>query len=335
MVDQHDLPSRELHIDEARCMKLEGSASSQANANFAFFRPGQAYPQCIVKVPRNPSLMVQIVREEQNLQQLQNHVVLPDALKRQIPRPRGRVPIGRSQALVLSALPGTVMSRRIQVRRVTCVLEQAVEWLAQFHQSTVVRRLVMQKQHIEPLVYSYVDSLGDVKAYAPEGSVTAKIEAVQRDVCQWLHRVIGTEIPMVMTHGDFSPHNILVTKGQISGVFDWSEARAEGIPFEDLLHFPIVTFTSSQFVGRLVNNSPSRKWQSITAHAEYLQDYVHNYSKLVDIDESRPWSWLPWYLLVTALKDLLPWRVNIKSCRHWLNLAEESMQSPLPERVRS
>ncbi|MCH2171021.1 aminoglycoside phosphotransferase family protein [Myxococcota bacterium] len=50
-------------------------------------------------------------------------------------------------------------------------------------------------------------------------------------------RLVGQRLPLVRTHGDYWPGNILVSRGgRISGVLDWDASISRGWPLLDLLH---------------------------------------------------------------------------------------------------
>jgi thiamine kinase-like enzyme len=319
--------ANQIHIEPTGCVKIDNNTSSNGMATFVWFRPGESDPAWIIKVPRNPAFTDHIEREGQVLASLHSRFNSQDHLGQQIPDLVGYTCMGNSQALVVSVLPGKSMSRWMQGRRVAASAELAADWLAQFHRKTFVRQSTIDEGYVQDLIYHYLNSLSHRSAQVTT-KVAGEIEKVQENVYHYLLKTYGMQVPITAVHGDFNPHNILVIKRKISGVIDWSEARLEGLPYEDLLHFLIVAITSDPRAMAHEGN-PSNIWKKIVSHAELFREYIHRYSKAMEVDASPTLAFVPWYLLITALKELLPWRTDVASCRYWLRLVQDSIEHPM------
>jgi hypothetical protein len=52
-------------------------------------------------------------------------------------------------------------------------------------------------------------------------------------------RLAVRPVPLLPSHGDFAPHNILLERGLVSGIVDWGRYRPADLPTRDLFHFLI------------------------------------------------------------------------------------------------
>jgi hypothetical protein len=101
----------------------------------------------------------------------------------------------------------------------------------------------------EPLLEDSVDFLvalhgvpGDRPWRGPElaaaatdvGRLSARPEVVRR-LAQRAEEALQ-ELPRGFAHGDFWHRNLLVDQGRLTGVVDWDSARADTLPFLDLMH---------------------------------------------------------------------------------------------------
>jgi hypothetical protein len=123
----------------------------------------------------------------------------PD-LRASIPCPLAYRTDGRTELMLLSALPGRSAYAEVRsaVRPQRCLrdhFEQAASWLARFHAST--RR-----------------------AGTPASSS-------------------GGALAACAAHGDFWARNLLFQDGRLTGVVDWEHGRDEAPVYEDLFHFPL------------------------------------------------------------------------------------------------
>jgi hypothetical protein len=163
----------------------------------------------------------------------QNHAAL-EAIQRSrtgisvdlVPKPLGHGAIGSQSYFVETCVPGT--PREARVAPIDWE-SQAVELITALHVSTARRRLLTDswfQQNVEPALESIErsDRAGET-----------------RRALTWLrsllrHLLIGRELPLVFSHGDFTGSNCLYdARGRLSGVVDWELSRPDALPLLDLL----------------------------------------------------------------------------------------------------
>lgn len=68
----------------------------------------------------------------------------------------------------------------------------------------------------------------------------------------------GAQVPLGWSHGDFHPGNLLVSRGEVSGIVDWDAAREHDLTATDLAFWLLTT------------PPPGRRWEFGTAVAQRL-----------------------------------------------------------------
>jgi aminoglycoside phosphotransferase (APT) family kinase protein len=110
------------------------------------------------------------------------------------------------------------------------VAESALCFLIDLHQSTS-KPTEIQPELFDDLLQAPVAGVEEtIREFEPGFELTPLVEA--------LWRVFGgRQIPLVRTHGDFWPGNILVSvEARLSGVLEWGASIEQGWPMLDLLH---------------------------------------------------------------------------------------------------
>jgi phosphotransferase family enzyme/methyltransferase family protein len=128
----------------------------------------------------------------------------------------------------IDGIPATSYSWRAAWKRK--VAESALHFLIDLHQSTS-KPTEIHRELFDDLLQAPVAGVEEtIREFEPGFELKPLVEA--------LWRVFGgRQIPLVRTHGDFWPGNILVsTEGQLSGVLDWGLSMKQGWPMLDLLH---------------------------------------------------------------------------------------------------
>lgn len=324
-----NLTGNKAHIEIPQCMKIEGNQSSKGAVTLAYFAPGdESAPTWIIKVPRNPSYDKYTHREAKFLTDINKSPAVMNRVQG-IPEFVGYTSLGRSQGIIMKPLRGKIMSRWCEAKKMTIAFRLASDWLASFHSATFCIKRIITKEYVTNLTQTYLNPLTQFDIVVEDKSFLEQVESAKETTYRHLLNLSGLPVPISAVHGDFCPHNVLISNEQISGVFDWEEARKHGIPFEDLLHFAMVLLTSRKFFYARSENKPSDIWNHITSYSMALRTYFQCYCDKLKIDITLPLAFLPWYFLITALKDLLPWRRNVKSSQFWLNLVKESIEYPI------
>jgi aminoglycoside phosphotransferase (APT) family kinase protein len=132
----------------------------------------------------------------------------------------------------IDGISGTSYSWRATWKRKAA--ESALHFLIDLHQSTS-KPTKIHRELFEHLLQEHVGNIEEtVRKFEPGFELKPLVEAL------WLV-FGGRQIPLVRTHGDFWPGNILVSvEARLSGVLDWGLSMEQGWPMLDLLH--LITF---------------------------------------------------------------------------------------------
>jgi Phosphotransferase enzyme family/Methyltransferase domain len=108
--------------------------------------------------------------------------------------------------------------------------ESALHFLIDLHQSTS-KRMKIHRELFDDLLQAHVTGVEvTVREFEPGFELRPLVEALW---CVFG----GRQMPLVRTHGDFWPGNILVSnEGRLSGVLEWGSSMEQGWPVLDLLH---------------------------------------------------------------------------------------------------
>jgi hypothetical protein len=198
-------------LDAKRWIAIERvSGRPEKGALLALFDHGAA-PRAALKL-RPLSGGGALVREAAVLESLRGR--LPHVLAATLPRPLDYASADGWEALLLPWMPGR---------------SPYVEMHASLRPDRRVRA------HLQPAV----DWLAAVQPFTIAPGETVALD-VQR----------GSEVPLVLAHGDFWVRNVLLQGGAVSGVLDWEHAR-EGQPAtEDLFHLVLTYGLDYRWQGR-------------------------------------------------------------------------------------
>ncbi len=191
-------------------------------------------PRQIIKIATSPSASAGLVRHAEAVDRLSRfgppadwHALLPEQHR--------RVTVDDRHVVLESRLPGQPATDRAHSLAVTAA---AMAALTQVHAATAGQRSVdvaiVQDWITEPLA-----QLRNHPALARQQGSLDRIEST-------LTRALaGRTVRTAGTHGDFWPGNALITDGssapRITGLVDWENARAVGLPDADLLHWWLST----------------------------------------------------------------------------------------------
>jgi SAM-dependent methyltransferase len=122
-------------------------------------------------------------------------------------------------------------------------------------------------------------------------------------------------LPVVCSHGDFWPGNLLTDSGgdRLTGIVDWEFADQEGMPLLDLLQLLLYTkglFSGKGFTRSLVDRLLARRFAD--DERPFIEDYCHK----LGISDRLLWplvfmAWLDWVYRRANVHCYLPsWRRN-------------------------
>lgn len=322
----------DLRISE--CSKYEGNSSAKGAATFIY--SGNKKQKLVIKIPRDPEFCDHIIREGENLINLHTNYSNKSGILKSIPRFIEYQYFGSSQALIICALEGKLMARWITKQNYVDALIKAADWLAEFH-------VLTKRNSLFQLSSESVDFLfgkdPDLSAYGEvDGTnvwiIKERYDSIQKSIKQQLLKFDGVTIPLSMVHGDFNPNNILIKNNRIAGVFDWGESNQHSLSFEDLFHFPLSMFLSKKFrISTARTNNPGELWDQVCTYNQDIKKYIIHYSNQIGINPGLPYAFIPWYFFITAKKELLQWRHDLKSFNYYLGLAEIALEKPLEKDV--
>ena len=156
------------------------------------------------------------------------------ATRATIPEPLGVLRSGGVTASVESFLPGQWLRARLarsRLRREEAIedLDLAVDWIAELHDRFPIRARAWSDEDVRDIAERPADEFVQML-----GTSTAESELLA-ELRRRAHELVGTPLPLVWQHGDFSSLNVL-RSGRRIHVIDW-EMASQGLPLDDVLHF--------------------------------------------------------------------------------------------------
>jgi glycosyltransferase involved in cell wall biosynthesis/SAM-dependent methyltransferase len=182
-------------------------------------------PEQIVRIPFGPEADAQCRRNFEALSRLREGVPF------RIPTPLFSESAGEMSYYVESRLEGREPPHRWTTEEESQNLcDQAVSLVTGLHGSTV-QRVRLGEREIENLFIGAVTEIGSDFEEGVRRTLSAGI-------VRMAHRLSGTVLPLVHTHGDFKRTNLICTEdGRAVGVVDWDLSRPSGFPLKDLVLF--------------------------------------------------------------------------------------------------
>ena len=218
---------------QGRVVCLSMSKDPNAKITLLLFRPGEALPAHVAKVPTTDAAARSVEAEAAMLRALGTLEL--GSLSQTIPQlvaiadDRGR------PVLVTTALPGRQMLATYHTFRHTARpaavgadFAAAGTWLGQLWQRTSSGR--------DDLA-TMVAGIGEVieRRFGDDPDTAADLE----HLADLQDQLAGHLVPRTAMHGDFWAGNLLVAGGRLSGVIDWEGARLGGLAVRDLAHFAL------------------------------------------------------------------------------------------------
>lgn len=290
----------------------------------------------VIKVPRDPKFNDFVVKEGENLINLQTDLNNKSSILKSIPQFVRSTYFGSSQAMIISGIEGQLMARWINKKNYQNGLTKAANWLAEFHTLTKRSSSFQINSDTIDLIFGKVPDLSWYENFdGPRiRALKERYEFLQNSIKQQLLKIDDLRIPLSMVHGDFNLNNILITNNNICGVIDWGESNQQALPFEDLFHFPLSMFLSSKFkISTAKTLNSIELWEQVCSYYQEIQNYIIHYSNQTGIDPNLPYAFVPWYFFITAKKELLQWRYNLRSYDHYIRLVEVTLDRPLKKNI--
>ncbi|MGH7492826.1 MAG: aminoglycoside phosphotransferase family protein [bacterium] len=205
------------------------------------FAADRLQPIFVIKIPRLPGDNERLDREVANL-----HVA-----NRARGNEEGSIPhvvayedYHHHRLLIETVVPGRPMSPAIVRQQPELCLSAGLSWLLEFHLATTSSTLKGYPDWFERLVEQPMQQLKVLlPPSAEEGHLVDQTLALLRPLA-------NQDLPLVMTHGDFSSPNILQDEAGRIGVVDWELAEPQGLPAFDLFFFLTYVAFARQNAGK-------------------------------------------------------------------------------------
>jgi len=263
-----------------RYLGMPGSVEG-GTATFLGFGDGRSRPDFAVKVHRDPARGELAVEERDNLELLR---VKGGRLAGSVPRAILCEPIGGSWMLVLSILDGRPMGVRMTSSGMPDVgatagdFEIVSDWLSELHRATLdpgPARAAAQARALE----ATQACLEHFPLSMPEQE---RIQRVEEAVPALL------EAGVVLGHGDFCRHNILVACRRQIGVVDWTQSERGSVAGRDLLFFLTTYFLQVRVQHGLEGflGAFEQTFFRDTTYGGLVRDCVRRYCARLGIDQS-------------------------------------------------
>lgn len=129
-------------------------------------------------------------------------------------------------------------------------------------------------------------------------------EAFGNKVEQWLEPLASSKWPVVLTHGDFTPWNVLQSPSASITAIDWEYGSISGFPYLDALHWTLQVAAllrkaspvqahdrAMRFIGRELPASQAKALISLAAFKAYQEAFADGVSPDVSLQTWRRHVW--------------------------------------------
>ena len=186
---------------------------------------GHVEPLFLVKILQDNDDSRQYLWNEFNLLKNARNVLTDSWILKRIPKAWFLEEVEGHLTLVESFMTGKRFYSR---RRNPELLQTSLDWLIRFHQATGIWQVLTS----ESIKTYFVDPLTVfVKDNPPDDDLKAFLSQICDEVNSWT----GREIPMVISHNDFSLANLLFYPNGLS-IVDWEYGKYPSFPFADFFN---------------------------------------------------------------------------------------------------
>lgn len=261
----------------------------------------------MLRIPLKPEVAVQQLHNLQSLRKLVGGLDPACTLKELVPEPVVTLDCSGKPVFVERLCPGFDLRHCYQRQDQPAVFRLGLDFLLRLN-----RELGDHRTHSSPAVEAWLRER-ELYVYRtasdfPEGSLQPLIE----DVINALRRA---PLPVVCTHGDFWPGNLLSTArgDRLTGVVDWEFADQDGMPLLDLLQLLLCTKGLSSgrgFTRLLVERFLARRFE------DDEKPFIAEYCRELGVSDLLLWplvfmAWLEWHYRRSSVRSYLPsWRRN-------------------------
>lgn len=219
-------------------MKLDGRKDVNGMVSFLIWSEPVAKPSYYLRTPRSAIVSDLLTEEYKKLCQLRE-CISNQAVLNSIPEPRYFGQVSGYPVMLMSVLAGKPMYIEFQdrvlstQRKLRSYIDTSMQWLLLF------QKLTAQPVRVDDVIFDrcfawpiklFLQTIGD------------DFRAYGQSLLDELHSLIGEQVTLVIGHGDFSPHNILLLEKDGVGVVDWEDCNLEGaIPLFDVFHYFVVS----------------------------------------------------------------------------------------------
>jgi Phosphotransferase enzyme family len=200
-------------------------------ATVLLFRQGDDTPSVVAKLPRYGATSPTLRREAETLDAVRG--ALDGPVRRAVPRSLGLHWVAGTEVLLQTGCPGRqLVAETAAARPRPAALGRQLDLVLGW--SLAMQRASGRRQAVD-------DTLIGAALEAPAAACLAALggdPAVGRLLDRALEgarALRGTPLPLVACHGDYWAGNVLVERGQVSGVVDWERGSLDGLPFQDLV----------------------------------------------------------------------------------------------------
>jgi ubiquinone/menaquinone biosynthesis C-methylase UbiE len=285
--------TQEIAGDSGRKMEWEKFRVTQREVVAAKLRIEGFSPSLLFKIPLSASAVVRIQQEHQTLESLQR---IPGVAGDwgEIPKPLTQGRFRGVPYFIQTALPGLPGLRFLH----TDILDSrpvrhAFDFIVRLHRAT---------QRLAPLGEAEWDQIIAPHVESALGSLERQTNLRGVPIRDYILRALGgNSWPLVFSHGDFWPGNLLFgTRGELLGVIDWEAAVPHFLPLLDLLHCLLSIRAESErlaptdLFGRVMSEGLK------PAERRLVDEYAEKMNFRLSPGQVRAFVLLDWLLRISA-----------------------------------
>lgn len=231
------LPSR-LRSPGERLLVLTGGDARDIYRRVVLlpFGPEAGEPELVIKLWRSPERNIDSANEQSTLTAIRSSRVGVES--QFVPAPLGLYRWGQLSVGVESYCPGrsfAISSSRwgTSRRRKVEDLQNVMAGFAEFYGRAVIRREPWSAGDMSERVE------GVLQRYEAEFRTTSGERRLFEAVRRRSESLLGGSLPIVWSHPDLGPSNVLIRSNSIT-IIDWAKA-APGLPLQDVLYFVLIS----------------------------------------------------------------------------------------------
>ncbi|MDD2580661.1 MAG: aminoglycoside phosphotransferase family protein [Desulfuromonadaceae bacterium] len=269
--------SRQLQLPVANCL-LERVDIRLRGTFVLFLTENNSGKGFIVRLVADRRIDSIVCKNHKFLEYLQGGAGLPASIMDKLPRPICRIEHDDRTVYAETMVAGMPAWKVNSCEQREHIFQAAVDFLYQVHFASC-QNDIMTSYKLNILFADDQARLASCKVISADfrERVVALIETLQ-------HRLIGTEIDLVISHGDYGYGNILVNpqSGSIQGIIDWDTGKASDFPGVDMMNLLIQKERAEK------NSAVLPAFATVVGRgiAEIIGNNFRNYLVLLNIPEN-------------------------------------------------